>query len=79
MARGSWAAKSATAPRTAGSARRPSACAAIRPTIGYVLNSNLQLNLGWQHLHYDRDIGTFYNGAPRIDMDAAFLHLQFQV
>jgi len=48
-------------------------------TVGYVLNSNLQLNLGWQHLHYDRDIGAFYNGAPRINMSATYLHLQFQV
>jgi hypothetical protein len=47
--------------------------------VGYVLNSNLQLNLGWQHLHYDRDIGAFYNGAPRINMSATYLHLQFQV
>ena len=48
-------------------------------TIGYVINSNLQLNLGWEHFHYDRDTGAFYNGLPRIGMDAAFLHLQFQV
>jgi len=47
--------------------------------VGYVLNSNLQLNLGWQHLHYDRDIGAFYNGAPRVNMSATYLHLQFQV
>jgi len=48
-------------------------------TVGYVLNSNMQLNVGWERFHYTRDIGTFYNGAPRINMDAAFLHLQFQV
>ncbi len=48
-------------------------------TVGYVLNSNLQLNVGWQRLHYSRNAGTFYNGLPRIGMDAGFLHLQFQV
>ena len=48
-------------------------------TVGYVLNSNIQLNVGWERFHYARDTGTFYNGAPRIDMDAVFLHLQFQV
>ena len=29
--------------------------------------------------HYNRNTGTFYNGAPRIEMDAGFLHLQFKV
>ncbi|HVU21700.1 MAG TPA: hypothetical protein VHE09_13295 [Rhizomicrobium sp.] len=48
-------------------------------TVGYVLNSNMQLNVGWERFHYTRDTGTFYNGAPRINMDAMFLHLQFQV
>lgn len=48
-------------------------------TVGYVLNSNMQLNVGWERFHYTRDVGKFYNGAPRIDMDAVFLHLQFQV
>ncbi|MEJ1967879.1 MAG: hypothetical protein WDN03_04455 [Rhizomicrobium sp.] len=40
----------------------------------YAVNTNLQLSGGWQQLHYSRDIGTFYNGAPRIVMDAVFLH-----
>jgi hypothetical protein len=48
-------------------------------TIGYVLNSNLQLNVGWERFLYKRSAGVFYNGAPRIAMDAGFLHLQFQI
>ncbi|MEI9996167.1 MAG: hypothetical protein WDM91_16345 [Rhizomicrobium sp.] len=40
----------------------------------YAVNANLQLSGGWQKLHYTRDIGTFYNGAPRVEMDAVFLH-----
>ncbi len=42
--------------------------------VGYAVNSNLQFSGGWQKLHYNRDIGTFYNGAQRIEMDALFLH-----
>lgn len=48
-------------------------------TIGYVLNSNMQLNVGWEHFLYTRNAGTFYNGLPRIHLDAVFLHLKFQV
>jgi hypothetical protein len=48
-------------------------------TIGYVVNSNLQLDVGWERFNYSRDTGVFYNGRPRIRMDAGFLHFQFQV
>ena len=53
------------------------------PTIGlhayvvdaaYAVNSNLQISGGWQKLNYARSTGTFYNGGPRIAMDAVFLH-----
>ena len=53
------------------------------PTIGlhgylvdaaYAVNSNLQISGGWQKYNYARSSGTFYNGAPRISMDAVFLH-----
>jgi hypothetical protein len=47
-------------------------------SLGYVLNSNLQLAAGWQQLDYERSIGTFYSG-PRFDGDAYFLHLDFHV
>ncbi|MGC9953837.1 MAG: porin [Rhizomicrobium sp.] len=48
-------------------------------SVGYVFNANLQATLGWQQLHYSRDTGVFYNGAPRIRMDAVFLHLRLHV
>jgi hypothetical protein len=51
----------------------------VSASVGYVFNANLQATLGWQQLRYSRDAGTFYNGAPRIRMDAAFLHLKLHV
>ncbi len=50
-----------------------------QPALGYVVNANLQLTLGWQYLRFTRDSGTFYNGKPEISLEAAFLHLQFHV
>jgi hypothetical protein len=58
------------------------------PTIGahaylialaYSVNTNLQLTVGWQKLNYSRNIGLFYNGAPRIAMDAEFLHAVLKI
>ncbi len=46
---------------------------------GYVFNANLQATLGWQELRYSRDIGSFYNGSPRINMNAVFFHLRLHV
>ncbi len=51
----------------------------VSASVGYVFNANLQATMGWQQLRYSRDSGTFYNGAPRIRMDAAFLHLKLHV
>lgn len=48
-------------------------------SVGYVFNANLQLTAGWQALHYDRDMGAFYNGSNRIEMNAAFLSFKFHV
>ena len=48
-------------------------------TVGYVLNSNLQLDVGWEQFLYKRNAGAFYSGLSRIQMDAGFLHIQFQV
>ena len=44
-------------------------------SVGYVLSPGLQITTGWQRLSYNRSSGAFYNGATRIAMDAAFLHL----
>lgn len=46
--------------------------------LGYSLNSSIQPAFGWQHLTYDRSGGNFYNGAPRIGLDAVFLHLNLK-
>lgn len=46
-------------------------------SLGYVVNSNLQLTLGWQELHYRRDTGTFFSGSPAATLNAAFLRLGF--
>lgn len=48
-------------------------------SVGYVVNSNLQLTLGWQELRYRRDIGTFFNGSPAATLNAVFLRLGFHV
>jgi len=51
----------------------------VSASVGYVFNANLQATLGWQQLRYNRDSGAFYNGEPRIRMDAVFLHLRLHV
>ena len=48
-------------------------------SVGYLVNSNLQLTAGWQHLRATRDSGAFYNGLPHVSMDAGFLYLRFHV
>ena len=40
---------------------------------GYKINDNLQITAGWQWYDYRRNLGTFYNGLPSIDMNAGFL------
>jgi hypothetical protein len=45
----------------------------------YAVNTNLQISAGWQKLNYARSSGTFYNGAPRIAMDAVFLHAALNI
>jgi hypothetical protein len=48
-------------------------------SLGYVLNSNLQLTLGWQGLRFRRNTGVFFNGSSAVDLNAEFLHLRFHV
>ena len=43
--------------------------------LGYSISSSIQVTGGWQKLDYARGTGSFYNGAPRIGLDAVFLHL----
>ena len=46
--------------------------------LGYSLSNSIQPSIGWQHLTYDRSSGIFYNSAPRIGLDAVFLHLNLK-
>ena len=46
---------------------------------GYKLNDNLQITAGWQWYDYRQDTGTFYNGSPKIEMNAAFLVLTYEL
>lgn len=48
-------------------------------SLGYMLNNNWQITGGWQRLDYARNSGVFFNGAPRLNMDAGFLHLNLHV
>jgi hypothetical protein len=51
----------------------------FEPSLGYVVNANLQLTLGWQELHIRRDVGTFFNGSSAATLNAGFLHVKFHV
>lgn len=53
--------------------------AGYQVSAGYKVNDNLQLTAGWQWYDYRQDIGTFYNGSPKIDMNAAFLVLTYDL
>jgi hypothetical protein len=48
---------------------------AYQTAIGYELSRNVQITAGWQFYDYERNIGAFYNGNDRIDMNAGFLSL----
>lgn len=48
-------------------------------SLGYVLNKNWQITGGWQRWDYARATGLFFNGAPRLSMDAGFVHLNLHV
>jgi hypothetical protein len=47
--------------------------------VGYTLNTNMALTLGWQQWNYATAPGVFYNGSPHIKMDAGYLHLNFHI
>jgi hypothetical protein len=49
--------------------------AGYQAALGYDVSNSIQISTGWQRLNYARGSGTFYNGNPRIGLDAGFLHL----
>jgi hypothetical protein len=48
-------------------------------SIGYAIDPQLQLTGGWQHMHFARSAGAFYDGLSRVEGDAFFLHTAFRV
>ncbi len=48
---------------------------AYQTALGYELSRNVQISAGWQFYNYERNIGAFYNGNDRINMDAGFITL----
>ena len=48
-------------------------------SLGYVINSNLQLSAGWQNERFTRSTGVFYTGTPKANMNAGFLTLHIHV
>ena len=52
--------------------------AGYQASLGYSISSSIQVSAGWQRQNYDRSSGLYYNAAPRIGLDAAFLHLNLK-
>ncbi len=50
---------------------------AYQAGLGYAVNTNLDLSMGWQWYDYSRSTGTFYNGNNRINMNAGFLAMNY--
>jgi predicted porin len=48
-------------------------------TAGYKVNANMQLSIGWQYYDYSRSSGLFHNGRDSINMNAAFLSLNYEL
>lgn len=46
-------------------------------SLRYEIDPGVALSAGWQRLGYSRDAGAFFNGAPRLEMSAAFLRFTF--
>jgi hypothetical protein len=50
----------------------------MQASLGYRINNSISASTGWQHQSYGRDSGTFFNGTPRLSMDAVFLNLNLK-
>ncbi|MBS0277403.1 MAG: porin [Proteobacteria bacterium] len=49
------------------------------PSLAYSANTNLQITLGWQYLHFGQSSGLFYNGKSGVGMQAFYLHGEFKL
>jgi hypothetical protein len=50
---------------------------AYQAGIGYKINDNMQISIGWQWYIYTRATGTFVNGGPELAMNGGFLSLSY--
>jgi hypothetical protein len=46
--------------------------------VARTISDSVLASVGWQHLIYGRDSGTFYDGSRRLSLDAVFLHLSLR-
>ncbi len=44
-------------------------------SVRYAFDESIAVSAGWQRLGYSRSAGTFFNGAPKLEMDAIFVKL----
>ena len=51
---------------------------AYQASLGYSFSSSIAVSTGWQRLVYQRSSGAFYNGLPRVNLDAVFLHVNLK-
>jgi hypothetical protein len=50
----------------------------LQASLGYTVSSTASISSGWQHLTYTRDSGAFFNGLPRLKLDAFYLHVNLK-
>ncbi|MBV9550086.1 MAG: hypothetical protein JO256_10495 [Alphaproteobacteria bacterium] len=46
--------------------------------IAHSFSDSVLASVGWQHLIYNRDKGSFYDGSRRLSLDALFVHLSLR-
>jgi hypothetical protein len=47
----------------------------MQGSLRYAIDPSLAISGGWQRLGYSRDAGAYFNGAPKLEMDAIFVKL----
>ncbi len=50
----------------------------LEVSFGHRISDSIALSAGWQHLAYSRSSGLFFNGAPRLKLEAVYLHLNLR-
>jgi hypothetical protein len=67
---------SGVAGRIAGNARL--GLNGMEAQVAHTISDSVLASVGWQHLSYGRDTGTFFDGSRRLSLDAVFLHLSLR-